>query len=114
MPLGIGRIRPSAAGSIARVADEFCSGELRLTIFQNLIIPNISDDRLDAAKAALTEAALRFETSFVRGDVAACTGNRYCMFSRADTNPLTAPVFDPLSRQPSSKSGAVRLGALAS
>lgn len=67
------------------MAEEFGKGELRLTIFQNLLIPHIPNERVEAAKAALAEAGLGCEASFIRGGVSACTGNRYCKFASSDT-----------------------------
>lgn len=81
----VGLLQSDEARAIADIASEFGSGELRLTIFQNLIIPNIPDDRVEAAKSALADAGLACQASHIRGGVAACTGNRYCKFASSDT-----------------------------
>ncbi len=97
VPVGI--LQTDEARAIAEVADEFGSGELRLTIFQNVIIPNIPDPLIDAAKAKLAEAGLRCDASFVRGGVAACTGNRYCKYASSDTKGHAMEAIDYLEHR---------------
>ena len=63
---------------IADIADRFGSGEIRLTVWQNLIIPNIATEHLDAAQLALTNAGLAYKTGTVLGGTVACTGNQGC------------------------------------
>lgn len=97
VPVGI--LRADEARTISDLAEEFGNGELRLTIFQNVIIPNIPDDRLEAAKAALKEAGLGYEASFIRGGAAACTGNQYCKFASSDTKSHTIQLVDYLEER---------------
>ena len=92
----VGLLQTDEARAIGRIAEEFGNGELRLTIFQNLLIPNIPDDRLEDAKVALREAGLRYEASYLRGGAAACTGNRYCKFASSDTKEHTLALIDHL------------------
>jgi ferredoxin-nitrite reductase len=81
----VGLVDSDVAEKIADIAEEFGDGELRLTIFENILIPNIPQQKLAAAKAALDEAGISFGASNLRGGLVACTGNRYCKFSAADT-----------------------------
>ncbi|MCG8602725.1 MAG: NirA family protein [Verrucomicrobiales bacterium] len=92
----VGLLPTAEARAIAEIADQFGSGELRLTIFQNLLIPNIPDDRLDAAKAALDAAGIKYEASFLRGGAAACTGNKYCKYASSNTKDNTLDLIDYL------------------
>jgi len=92
----VGLLQSEEARSLAGIAEEFGSGELRLSIYQNVIIPNISDDRLEDAKAALKEAGLGFEASLIRGGAAACTGNRHCKYASADTKAHTIALIEYL------------------
>ena len=70
---------------IADVADRFGSGEVRLTVWQNLIIPNISTEHLAAAQQALTNAKLNCNAGTVLSGTVACTGNEGCRFSATNT-----------------------------
>ncbi len=92
----VGMLQTDEARAIARIADEYGSGDLRLTIFQNVIIPNIPDDKLDGAIAALKEAGLGTEASYIRGGAAACTGNMYCKFASSNTKHHTIEMIDYL------------------
>lgn len=92
----VGLLQTDEARLIADVADEFGTGDLRLTIFQNLIIPNIPDDKIKAAKAKLAKGGVRCEASHIRGGTAACTGNRYCKYASSDTKGHAMEVVDYL------------------
>ncbi|MEO0414197.1 MAG: NirA family protein, partial [Verrucomicrobiota bacterium] len=83
VPVGI--LQTEEARAIADIADRYGSGEVRLTIFQNLIIPNVADADVGAVIGALKEVGLVCESNFIRGGVAACTGNQYCKFASSDT-----------------------------
>jgi ferredoxin-nitrite reductase len=71
--------------AVADVAERFGSGEIRLTVWQNLIVPNIADANLEAAKAALVEAGLKIEVGAVLSGTVACTGSQGCKFAQTDT-----------------------------
>ena len=81
----VGLVASEMAEAIADIAEEFGDGELRLTIFENVLIPNIPTGKLAAAQSALDAASIRYGASNLRGGLVACTGNRYCKFSAADT-----------------------------
>jgi len=82
-PVGI--IQADEVETIARVAEEFGNGDIRLTIFQNPIIANIPTSDIPKAEAALAKGGLATNASHFRGGMVACTGNRYCKYSSADT-----------------------------
>ncbi len=95
----VGMLQTDEARAIAEIAEEFGTGELRLTIFQNLLITNIPDDRVEGAKAALNEAGLGCEASFVRGGAAACTGNMYCKYASSNTKGHTMELIEFLEER---------------
>ena len=63
---------------LARLAEEYGSGELRLTVEQNVIIPNVPSSRV----AALLQEPLleRFPAGAgkLSAGLVACTGNQFC------------------------------------
>jgi ferredoxin-nitrite reductase len=71
--------------ALAAIAESFGSGELRLTVWQNLIVPNIPTAKLEAAKAAILAAGLSFEAGTVMSGTVACTGNKGCRYAATDT-----------------------------
>jgi ferredoxin-nitrite reductase len=81
----VGRLSTSQMRAVATIADEFGSGEIRLTVWQNLILPNVPAERLEAARQAIADVGLSDSAStFVAGAVA-CTGNKGCRYSATDT-----------------------------
>jgi ferredoxin-nitrite reductase len=95
----VGLLQTEEARVLARVAETCGSGELRLTIYQNVIIPDIPAERLDEAKELLATAGLKWETSLVRGGSAACTGNRHCKYASSDTKTHTMELVEWLEER---------------
>lgn len=83
--LPVGRIQSDQVRGLAKIAEDFGAGEVRLTVWQNLLIPGVSDENLDAAKAAIEALGLHHEAANVRAGLVACTGNAGCKFAGADT-----------------------------
>ena len=81
----VGRITAAQLRRVADLADDYGDGETRITLGQNLIIPNVPDGRL----AELLEQPLLRELSphpseITRGTVS-CTGIDYCHYSLIET-----------------------------
>lgn len=81
----IGRLFAPDMFEIARLAEVYGDGEIRLTVEQNLIIPNIPDSRLEAllAEPLLQRFSISPET-LTRGLVS-CTGSQFCNFALIET-----------------------------
>ncbi len=81
----VGQITPKQMMRVAELADLHGSGEVRLTVWQNFIIPNVSDAFVPVLKKALAKAGLGTQQSHVASGIIACTGSRYCKFAQSDT-----------------------------
>ncbi|AKG22956.1 ferredoxin--nitrite reductase [Calothrix sp. 336/3] len=85
LQIPVGRLYASDLLEIARLAEVYGSGEIRFTVEQNVIIPNIPDSRLDIF---LTEPLLnKFSvngTGLTRSLVS-CTGAQFCNFALIET-----------------------------
>jgi ferredoxin-nitrite reductase len=81
----IGQITPKQMLRLADLADGYGSGEIRLTVWQNLIVPNVPDGFVAPLKKALEKAGFITKQTHVASGVIACTGNRYCKFAQSDT-----------------------------
>ncbi len=81
----VGQLTPKQLIKIADLTDLYGSGEIRLTIWQNLVIPNISDTDLPLVKKALIKMGLDWRQSNLKTGFIACTGSRYCKFASSDT-----------------------------
>jgi ferredoxin-nitrite reductase len=83
--LPVGRLSSAQCRGIAKIAAKFGSGSIRLTVWQNLIVPDISDEDLDSVKMAIEELGLDWRASSFRAGLVACTGSAGCKFAAADT-----------------------------
>jgi ferredoxin-nitrite reductase len=83
--LPVGQITPKQMLRLAELVDGYGSGEIRLTVWQNLIIPNVPDAFVPTIKRALEKLGLATKQSNVASGVIACTGNRYCKYAQSDT-----------------------------
>lgn len=81
----VGHITPKQMLRVAELADLYGSGEVRLTVWQNFIIPNVPDAFVPTLKRALEKAGLPVKQSNLASGVIACTGNSYCKFAQANT-----------------------------
>ena len=53
MVLPVGRMTAAQMRGLASIADRFGSGDIRLTVWQNLIIPDINDADIERVKAEI-------------------------------------------------------------
>ncbi len=83
--LPVGRLSFDQMHALADIADRFGRGELRLTVWQNLLIPHIAENDVDDVKHALEAIGLDWQATSVRAGLVACTGNTGCKFSAANT-----------------------------
>jgi len=81
----VGRMTAAQMQGLARIADEFGSGEVRVTVWQNMIVPNVADARIATASTAIEALGFATDASRIAGGVVACTGNTGCRFSATDT-----------------------------
>jgi ferredoxin-nitrite reductase len=70
---------------IAAISQEFGDGDIRLTVWQNLLISGVPTERLEAVQAKLKALGLATETNAIRAGLIACTGNTGCKFAASDT-----------------------------
>jgi len=83
--LPVGRLTAAQMRGVAALADTYGSGTLRLTVWQNLLISDISDHAVPAVTAEIERLGLACSASNIRGALVACTGNTGCKFSATDT-----------------------------
>jgi len=81
----VGHLTPKQMIRIAELADLYGSGEVRLTVWQNLIIPNVPDTYVATLKRAVEKMGLSTRQSNISSGIIACTGNSYCKFASANT-----------------------------
>ncbi len=83
--LPVGQITSKQLLRLADLVDNYGSGEIRLTVWQNLVLPNIPNAYVETVKKALVKMGLDWRQSNLRSGVIACTGNSYCKFASSNT-----------------------------
>lgn len=81
----VGRMLPDQMRAIAAIASKYGRGDIRLTAWQNLIIPGIRDADLDSVKKAITAAGFHYKNTTISGGLVACTGNVGCKYAASNT-----------------------------
>ena len=69
----------------ARLAEVYGNGEIRLTVEQNVLIPNIADSRLEAFLQEEPVKKFSIEPSALSRSTVSCTGSRFCNFALVET-----------------------------
>jgi len=95
----VGRLTSDRLRGLAEIAEQYGSGTLRLTVWQNLLISDIPDAQRDAALDAIAALGLDWRASKLRGGLVACTGNAGCKFSASDTKRHAAMLVDWLEQR---------------
>ncbi len=70
---------------LAELATNYGSGQVRLTPWQNLLLPDIPDAFVETVKRSLRRAGLDCEASSIAGGLVACTGSKGCKYAATDT-----------------------------
>lgn len=95
----VGRVQADDMDELARLADEYGTGELRLTVEQNIIIPNIQNSKLEALlKEPLLEKFSPEPPILMKGLVA-CTGNQFCGQAIIETKARALKVTEEVQRR---------------
>ena len=95
----VGQITPKQMLRLAEIADLYGSSEVRLTVWQNLIIPNVPDAFVETVKKALVRTGLHWQQSNLRSGIIACTGSSYCKFAAANTKAHALELADYLDKR---------------
>jgi ferredoxin-nitrite reductase len=94
----VGRLSTAQLKGLGELASRFTGATLRLTVWQNLILSDVPNERLQEAEAALDALGLSSKASAIRGALVACTGNTGCKFSATNTKGQALELADHLER----------------
>lgn len=81
----VGKMDTTQMSGLAKVAQDFGDGDIRLTVWQNLLISGVADARVPDAVAAIEALGLKTEATPIRAGLIACTGATGCRFAAAHT-----------------------------
>ncbi len=103
MMLGVsvpsGNLTPDQAVTLAKLSDEYGSGDLRITHHQNLMVTDIPREAVEKFVRAVTAAGFSTGKSAFLSGVAACTGKTHCKFGMAETKDRSVAVADYLEKR---------------
>ena len=94
--LPVGRLTTDQMRELAAIARDLGDGDIRLTVWQNLLVSGVADADVEMALARIAALGLSHEASSIRAGLVACTGNRGCKFAAADTKGHAAMIADAL------------------
>jgi len=80
-----GKMTAEQMRGVAAVARDLGDGDLRLTVWQNLLISGVADANLELAVAAIDALGLATEATPLRAGLVSCTGNTGCKFAASNT-----------------------------
>ncbi len=83
--LAVGKLTADQMRGLAEVACLHGDGDLRLTVWQNLLISGVADADLVRAEAAIAALGLTMRATSIRAGLIACTGNAGCRLAASDT-----------------------------
>ncbi len=92
--LPLGKVTCEQMRGLAKIAADLGDGEIRLTVWQNLLISGVSDANVELAIKAIEAIGLSTEASNIRAGLIACTGNAGCKFAASNTKAHAAAIGD--------------------
>jgi ferredoxin-nitrite reductase len=84
---------------IADLAANYGSGAIRLTPWQNLLIPDVPDAFVETVKRQLVRIGFHYEATNILGGLVACTGNKGCKWSSTDTKGQAVALGEHLNKR---------------
>ena len=81
----VGRMSAKQMHALADLATHYGQGELRLTVWQNLLIPHVPDAFLATLTRGVQRLGFFTTASSATGGIIACTGSKGCKYAAADT-----------------------------
>ncbi len=95
----VGRMKCRQMRRLADLAENYGSGDLRLTVWQNLVLPGISDAFVETVKRNLVRLGFHYQASSLAGGLIACTGNTGCKWSSTNTKGHALELVRTLERK---------------
>ena len=81
----VGRLTVAQMRGVAEIARELGDGDIRLTVWQNLLISGVPTEKLKTVQARIEKLGLAIKANAIRSGLVACTGNTGCKFAASDT-----------------------------
>jgi len=92
--LPVGKLTAPQLRGLAKIAADLGDGDIRLTVWQNLLISGVPGDKVALAEAAVAALGLSTKATSIRAGLVACTGNVGCKFAASDTKRHATAIGD--------------------
>jgi ferredoxin-nitrite reductase len=92
--LPVGRMTAAQMRGLAGIARELGDGDIRLTVWQNLLISGVASERVGEVEARLQAIGLTSKASSIRAGLVACTGNTGCKFAASNTKDTALAIAE--------------------
>lgn len=92
--LKLGKLDCEQMRQLAKIAREFGDGDIRLTVWQNLLISGVKREDTEAVEARLQEIGLTSNASSIKAGLIACTGNTGCKFAASNTKGTASAIAE--------------------
>ena len=96
----VGRLYANEMFEISRIADIYASGEIRFTIEQNIIIPNIPDSQLEAfLSEPILQGKFAVNPQPLTRALVSCTGAQFCKLAIIETKNRALKMIQELDAE---------------
>ena len=95
----MGRLDAESMFELARLAEVYGNGEIRLTVEQNAIIPNVANENIETFLSEPLLKIFSISPSTLTRSVISCTGARYCNFALIETKQRALKLAQELDRE---------------
>ncbi|WP_096621520.1 ferredoxin--nitrite reductase [Calothrix sp. NIES-3974] len=99
MHVPVGRLQAEDMSQIARLAEVYGSGEIRFTVEQNIIIPNIPDGNLVSFLAEKLLEKFTINPGRLTRSLVSCTGAQFCNFALIETKNRAVELIKSLEAE---------------
>ncbi len=99
VPTEMGSLNSKQLMDLADIAQFYGNDEIRLTRWQNIIIPDLKRNKLSHIFNKLDESGLSTKQSNIKSSMVACTGSQYCPYSESDTKRHAAELAEYLENR---------------
>lgn len=97
--LPVGRMNPEQMRGLAALSQRYGQNDLRLTVWQNLLIPHVAEHDVDAVVAGVEALGLSTSASSFHAGAVACTGKWACKYGSAHTKETLGPLVAYLAER---------------
>nr|GLL47306.1 ferredoxin--nitrite reductase, chloroplastic-like [Ipomoea trifida] len=94
----VGRLQADDMDDLARLADQYGSGELRLTVEQNIIIPDIQTSNIASLLKEPLLTKFSPEPPILMKGLVACTGSQFCGQAIIETKARALKITEEVQR----------------